>query len=65
MLPMTLNKIAQKLNCSSSTARIYLSRSEFSHIKVVTIKRKTIYKGLTKDDFIRLDRLINRRRAIC
>lgn len=64
MLPiMTIKKIAEKLKCSTCTIRIYLSRSEFSHLQWMKIKRTDIIKGLTDKDLKRLKQLLKRKRA--
>lgn len=55
---ITFSELLKQLNCSESTLRTYLDRFEFSHIKHYRIQNKSIYKGITTRDKIRLKELI-------
>ena len=55
---ITFSELLKQFNCSESTLRTYLDRFEFSHIEHYKIQNKSIYKGITTRDKIRLKELI-------
>ena len=45
------------------TIRVYLSRAEFQHIKITTIKKDRIFLNMTSDDIASLKLLLNCRQC--
>jgi hypothetical protein len=51
------------LNRKYQTIRVYLSRAEFQHIKVVSIEKERIFLNMTLDDIASLKLLLNCRQC--
>lgn len=54
---MRLEKIAKSVGCTSSTVRVYLCRSEFSHISIT----KGFAENIRLADIERLKNLLRRK----
>ena len=60
--PMTIKELAEKVGCSANTVRLYISRAEFSHIKVDKLLNVKLYNNITNTDINRLRELIHVKR---
>ena len=56
-MDLHFSEIAKKLNMGNDTVRIYMARSDFSHIFL----KKGIYYGVEDKDLIRLKELYTNR----
>lgn len=58
-----VTKIEKLLDRKYQTIRVYLSRAEFQHIKVVSIGKDRFFLNMTLDDIASLKLLLNCRQC--
>jgi|GEM_PF-4067658 len=57
---VTLERISEEIGCSAIAVRVYLGRSEFSHIERMHTANRTVINNITDSDISRLKELIKR-----
>lgn len=59
----TTKKLAEMLECSTSSVNTYISRAEFSHVSRIRTGSQWFFKGVTKKDLITLAKIISARKT--